>query len=167
MPKGGKPLPTALKVLRGSFLSHPERRNHGEPKVEVKIPEAPRQLSAGAKREWARITNDLVDLGVVALTDRSVLASYCEAYAEWERLSADLNRRRKDPEWDDVVVAAVSGGVRMHPLIAAVSTARREMLRYLIELGLTPAARSRIDTTKTPGRGKVDDAPKVKKYLEA
>jgi P27 family predicted phage terminase small subunit len=79
--RGPKPLPTRLKVVRGTLRK--DRANPREPAVTPEIPTCPDELSPAAKKEWERIAPELAGLGLLAGIDRSALALYAEAYARW------------------------------------------------------------------------------------
>lgn len=84
---GRRALPATVHMLRGnpSKKSEAELAAAGMPMSPVvQAPECPDFLSDDAKAEWARIVDDLVDLGVVTEIDRA--AFQCE----WN----DSNRER-------------------------------------------------------------------------
>lgn len=47
----------------------------------VETPDCPKHLWPEAKKEWKRISFELVDAGLVAKVDRAELALYCQAWA--------------------------------------------------------------------------------------
>src|ERR1041385_4975243 len=81
MPKGSgrRPIPTAVKELRGN----PGKRklNPREPKPAKGIPEMPAGLSEVAQGEWHAITPILDKMGVLTRADGKALGAYCDAYA--------------------------------------------------------------------------------------
>jgi len=56
--RGRRPKPTRLKMLTGNPGKRP--LNPNEPRPEATIPDAPAELSAGARAEWDRLAADLV-----------------------------------------------------------------------------------------------------------
>lgn len=119
-------------------------------KPPVEAPDAPKELFADAKKEWKRIVPLLLAEGVLAKIDRFALAAYCQAYASWlmaQRKIAELNRA--DPENLPGLVAKVgTTGYQQSSAWLQVSNRQSEMaLKFLIEFGGTPSARSRV----TPG----------------
>lgn len=78
---GRPPKPTHLKVLEGN----PGKRalNKHEPKPAVKVPSCPRHLVGEAKKEWRRISRELITLNLLTEVDRAALAAYCQAWARW------------------------------------------------------------------------------------
>jgi P27 family predicted phage terminase small subunit len=167
--KGRKPKPSHLKLVAGN----PGRRplNPCEPKPELALPEVPEHLSAGAKLEWERIARELYSLRLLTRLDRSALAAYCQAYADWVDAEAQLKRYGtviKSPlrtvtrrARDGSEVTETSGGFPMQsPFLAIRNKALELMHRFAIEFGMTPSARSRVSAT---GAESQDDP--AKKYL--
>lgn len=78
---GRKPKPTHLKLLEGN----PGKRalNKNEPKPKVKVPSCPRHLVGEARKEWRRISKELLTLNLLTEIDRAALAAYCQAWARW------------------------------------------------------------------------------------
>ena len=54
MQPGRKPLPTQLKVVRGTLRK--DRANRNEPQGAPAIPTCPRHLGEEATREWRRVS---------------------------------------------------------------------------------------------------------------
>ena len=65
--------PSALKVLHGDFDKNPQRQNHNEPTVEVKAPKCPAYITGESRKEWKRVTAELLSLRVLGEVDRSAL----------------------------------------------------------------------------------------------
>jgi len=80
--QGRKPIPTAVKELRGN----PGHRPLGdrEPQPKVGEPPMPSGLSRYAKQAWKRMVPILLDMGVLTVADGDALMLYCEAYASWK-----------------------------------------------------------------------------------
>ena len=55
------------------------------PALPVEIPDAPDWLDEDALAEWARVSPDLVKLGLISRLDRQALAQYCEAVSDYRR----------------------------------------------------------------------------------
>ena len=92
MPAGRPPKPTAIKALAGNPGKRP--LNNNEPKPSG-IPSCPTFLDAAAKKEWKRISKELIEIGILTSVDRSILASYCDAYSRWAQATEELNDLRK------------------------------------------------------------------------
>jgi P27 family predicted phage terminase small subunit len=133
--RGRKPRPTALKRLDGN----PGKRalNHAEPVPPPGLPDCPEHLSEHACAEWHRLAEALHGMGVLTLADRAALAAYCQAYGRWVEAEEKL---KETP----AMIRTPSGYVQQSPWMSVANKQLELMGRYMAELGLTPAARSRI-----------------------
>lgn len=133
--RGRKPNPTALRRLNGN----PGKRgyNHLEPVAPEGLPDCPPHLSELARAEWDRIALVLYDMGVVTTVDRAALAAYCQAWARW----AEAEEKLKETP---VMLKTPSGYVQQSPWLSVANKQLELMGRYMAELGITPASRSRV-----------------------
>jgi phage terminase small subunit len=78
--KGRKPLPTAVKIAKGT-----EKRyiNGNEPSLKAMGLEPPRYLSGDALEFWKEHAKPLIVAGVVMASDRHSFALLCESFAAW------------------------------------------------------------------------------------
>ena len=81
MKPGPKPLPGNVHQLRGNPSKKPIGDLLGDVQPEIEIPGCPSHLLKEARKEWKRITPELVKLGLIAKIDRAALALYCQAWA--------------------------------------------------------------------------------------
>lgn len=135
MARGRKPKPTAMRRLNGN----PGKRgyNHAEPIPPGDLPTCPEHLSPRARDEWDRLIGPLHGMGVVTTIDRAALAAYCQAYGRW----AEAEERLKETP---LLLKTPSGYVQQSPWLSVVNRQMEIMGRYMAELGLTPASRSRV-----------------------
>ena len=118
--KTGRPAkPTVLKLLAGNPGKRPI--NALEPDAGVIDTSIPNDLSDAAKAHWERLAPMLTKSGVLKQSDRDLLFCYCESYATW------------------------LDGVRAGKLNVSLLSQLRQMLG---EMGMTPAARTRIVVDK-------------------
>jgi phage terminase small subunit len=84
---GRRPIPTRLKLLRGN----PGKRqlNRDEPTPAAEAPSCPSHLGKTARREWRRISRELLKLGLLTKPDRAALAGYCAAFGDWVDTEAE------------------------------------------------------------------------------
>ena len=100
-------------------------------------PHAPRWLNEEARREWRRVVRELHRTGVLTMVDVATLEAYCVSYARWRHGERMLEGQ---PE----VIESDKGNLYQNPWYGVARTAMRDMLRLAQELGMTPAARSRV-----------------------
>lgn len=135
-PGGGrKPKPTALKVLAGNPGHRP--LNSAEPEPRRRMPFCPRVLQGEARREWHRMGKILFQAGLLTEIDGPGLMGYCLAYA---RL---LDAEEKVREFGSVVKAP-SGYLAHSPYLAIANKALEQMRAFLVEFGMTPSSRTRV-----------------------
>lgn len=141
MTRGPKPKPTALRRLAGN----PGKRawNHHEPVPPDEMPTCPEHLNAAAREEWERLAPVLYEMGVVTLVDRAALAAYCQCYGRWVEAEEKM-------KGTPVLLKTASGYVQQSPWLSIANKQLELMGRYMAELGLTPAARSRIAVPPEP-----------------
>ena len=141
MTLGRKPQPTAVRRQAGN----PGKRayNQDEPSFVGDLPDCPAHLGQAARDEWHRLAGVLHKAGVITLADRAALAAYCQCYGRWveaeERLAAT-----------PVMLKTPSGYVQQSPWLSVANKQLELMGRFMAELGLTPAARSRIVALREP-----------------
>ena len=146
--RGRKPKPTALRRAEGN----PGKRawNHDEPVPPEGCPDCPDHLSEPARAEWHRLAGALHEMGVLTLADRAALAAYCQAWGRWVEAE---ERLRETP----ALIRTKSGYVQQSPWLSIANKQLELMGRYMAELGLTPAARSRVRACDT----KAEEEPQL------
>jgi P27 family predicted phage terminase small subunit len=130
-----KPKPTALTVLEG-----PGRR----PRRSAPRPTCPAHLSEAAREEWERLVEVLDEIGVLTRADRGALAAYCQAYGRW--VEAELKLAATPP-----ILKTPAGYLQVSPWMTVANRQMELMARFMGELGLTPAARSRLAVERPRG----------------
>jgi len=153
MARGRRPLPTAVKDLRGNPGKRPQNLN--EPQIEVGDPEMPVGLSDAAKKEWDAMVPHLKKMGVLTPVDRSALAGYCYAFDIWMRANEEIKQfgillktpimGRKGTAEEGTIVAYIT---EKNPAVAIANEALKTKKSFLIEFGMTPASRSKLHVEK-------------------
>jgi P27 family predicted phage terminase small subunit len=130
-----RPKPTAIRRLQGN----PGKRawNHNEPVPPDAQPRCPGHLSAVAQKEWRRLASALHKMGVLTVVDRAALAAYCAAYGRWVEAEEKL---KETP----TLFKTPAGYVQQSPWLGIANKQLELMGRYMVELGITPASRSRV-----------------------
>ena len=135
MTTGRKPVPTHLKLLRGTLRKH--RQPNAEPKPSGDLLRCPDWFGASARQGWAyAIANSAP--GLLKRCDRAVLATFVLAEAEVREATVKI-------EETGLVLGSKRHGVTTNPYVRVRRLAMLVMLRAAAELGSTPASRSRID----------------------
>lgn len=135
---GPPPTPTALKKLRGN----PGQRPIGEEPTPVQqsrktATALPPELKGDAMHEWCRIADELYDIGLLTVLDRSYLMAYCQAYGMYVESTQVIND-------EGFTVAGRQGGVVKHPAVSVQKDALDTMLKFGQRFGLSPSDRARL-----------------------
>ena len=142
--------PTKLKILEGNPGKRP--LNGYEPQPKVERPSCPAFLCYEARVEWKRIVPKLVALGLITRVDRAALAAYCQAYGRWAKaekaLTAIESKFENVNAGSGMCYQTSNGNWVMQPLISVANKALEQMHKFLIEFGMTPASRSKINVSK-------------------
>ncbi len=142
--------PTNLKLLKGTFRKN--RSATSEPQPEAAIPQVPEHLSDQAKVEWGRVSQELMTLGLLTRIDRAALAAYCECWSDW--IDASRLCAAKDGQ-DRKVIKTGAGNFIENPYFSIKKRCAELMHKFLVEFGMTPASRTRINVEpKAPEKSK-------------
>lgn len=135
--------PTHLKVITGTAQKC--RINPAEPQPELGAPPTPDWLSDRAHEIYAGLCAHLDSMGVLALVDDHVVALAASRLEEVEITTASVEDGGRTYETTN---ANGERMIRPNPMVAQRSEAMRHAQALLSELGLTPAARSKVSATK-------------------
>lgn len=147
-----RPKPTHLKVVTGN----PGKRalNKREPKPAREIPSCPAHLSDTGKVAWGRLSVLIDRMGILTEADGAALERLCDCYAEIlecreiiardGRTYSSVTTRTTSEEGEETTVEEVKSLLKANPAVAMLADADRRFKSYLIEFGLTPAARSKV-----------------------
>lgn len=148
---GRRPTPTALKLVKGN----PGKRavNKKEPKPKRVLPSCPAHLSDDAKVAWGRLVVLLDRMGVLTEADTFALERLCDCYA-------DILACRELIERDGRTYTTIDQNgntlVKNNPAVNQLRAADAQFKSYLVEFGLTPAARTKLEVNNPDGDDKKD-----------
>ena len=143
--RGPAPLPTALKVLRGT--ARPGRINRHEPEPSPNAPALPDDISDEARVVWERVLREFGHSGVIRAADTDILRLYCEAVARYDYAARLLT------ETGPLIRGARGGELVKNPLHQIVRDNATLVRALAGDLGLTPSARTSLrygDAAGTP-----------------
>jgi len=138
---GRKPLPTNLKLIRGT--ARPHRLNPDEPAPRLSAPEPPGHLDDRARAKFVELASMLVGYGVMTELDADALARYCVIWNRW--LDAEAEIKRKGP-----IVKTEAGNIIHSPFLAVANRCHRQLAQLESEFGLAPSSRSRVRAAPQP-----------------
>ena len=129
--------PTALKRLQGN--PGKRRINKREPVVPELQSDCPEFLGIQSKKEWDRIKALFLEHKILTESDRSALTAYCSAWGRW--IEAEENIKKSG-----MLIKAPSGYPIHNPWLAISNKAFDQMMKLMVEFGMTPSSRSKIQT---------------------
>jgi len=141
---GKKPLPTKIKELRGGRKTYHRKMPKNEPKPNkyARVPSPPGHLDRIGKNEWRRVSKQLHQAGLLTKIDRAALLAYCTCYSTWVNAQEQVKKH-------GVLIKAQSGFPMQSPYLQIANKAMIEMRKWLVEFGMTPSSRSRVDAKKS------------------
>ena len=101
------------------------------------MPDCPDYLAPEAKAERARIASILNQIGLLTQVDRPLMVCYCQTYAR----RAEAERKLAETP---LILRTPAGYIQQSPLLSIANKQLELLAKYLTELGLTPASRSRL-----------------------
>lgn len=149
--RGPKPKPGELKLLEGN-RGHRPVSNDGQLRPQVEVPDPPKYLGREARKEWKRITVELVRYNIVSSLDQHMLGMLCQAVERvvlfetaLQRLSVKALEENKAPE--SPYIAHTDKGYELQSVRYQLLNREREMLMKLLgEFGLSPSLRAKVVT---------------------
>jgi P27 family predicted phage terminase small subunit len=133
--------PAALKILDGNPGKRPIK---DEPKPVPIAPDCPIWLPQFAQEEWQRVYRQLEQLGLLTQVDGTAFEAYCMAYGQWKESHLILREK-------GLTFMTPNGYEQQRPEVAIANNAAKIMRGFMIEFGLTPAARARMGTDPKAG----------------
>lgn len=144
---GRKPLPTRVKEVKGTLQKC--RINPREPKPIGDLSEPPEYMSEGAQTAW-RYAIECAPPHLLKRLDLSVLEVWACAADLYRKAQAGLAKT-------GLLVKAPSSGVPMQsPYLAIANKQAQIMTKAAIEMGFTPASRSRVTLPVETGDSDLD-----------
>lgn len=146
---GRRPSPTAIKLATGNRGKR--RINHHDATKPKGTPIPPEDLGDSVRQAWFAITPILQGMGVLDTSDGLALERLCECYVEVRELTKDI---RENGRTQKVQTESGAAFERQRPQVAMLADADRRFKSYLVEFGMSPAARSKVhaspEDTETP-----------------
>lgn len=136
MPQGPPPKPTALRLLHGD---RKDRINAREPVTRSLPPAAPDDLADDVRAIWDYTLAGIVHMKIAADVDRDALVCYCEAVVAHRKASAIIAKT-------SILIKGLHGGMVRNPALQIQRDAAMTIRGFAQEFGLTPSARTRIQT---------------------
>ena len=111
---------------------------------------APRSLGQDGRRAWRRLARDLVAAKILSNVDFDALHAYCSAIDQFLKAERYVKK-------NGMHTYASSGAMVASPYVNMRNQAQEQMRKWANELGITPAARSRVEAITDKGESDEDD----------
>jgi len=113
------------------------------------LPEPPSILCDLAKQEWEERGPGLARMGILTQVDVAIYAAYCQSYADYCRAREGIRLLIEGLPKGETSRAFLTRGTLgtdiKNPLFRIARESAQDMIRFAGELGLTPAARARLE----------------------
>ena len=130
-------VPTNIKILRGT--AQPCRTNEDEPEPSHEGIKPPAGMSRKARKKWLETAEILKDCRIMTVADIDVLRTYAEAFIMFSEAACKVNT-------EGGVIEGADGPI-VNPNIKLMKLGFDQMMPPMRELGMTPAARTKVSTT--------------------
>lgn len=144
---GRRPLPSNVHVLRGN--PGKRRRNPAEPRPAQRLPDCPAVLSETARAEWPGVVALIAEVKEDKAVNVLALSQLCEALADFRAAGTAVAEH-------GLTYVTETGQIKANPAVRLRADADRRIRAWLVEFGLTPAARSRLTGGKDDATHEAD-----------
>lgn len=156
MKKGRRPRPTALKLLQGE---RPSRVNDDELAAMAGAPAPPEALDELVAGQYRALVALLEPVGVLTELDGPALVAFAQVLVEHHQAARLVNTVGP-------LIRDDHGQARTNPAYRIRRDTGRDILRWAMEFGMTPAARSQISRRLASGAAAPRD-PIAQRYLSS
>lgn len=133
--RGPKPLPTAVKIARGTF--QPCRANQDEPKIIPQRPPDPEGLDPEERMVYDRWADILLTIGVLSAADGAALRDLACA-------DVRVTRARAEAKKHGMVQVDEKGTTKPSGYARELDAARADFSRLCACFGVTPSDRTKV-----------------------
>lgn len=137
---GSRPLPTALKMLKGTHQSCRDADNAPPANVPTMMPAPPEWLNFRAAEIFRQLAIHLTGMKILNVEDVPMLGLLASRLEEVEDLTFAIESSGR-------TYISGKGLLKARPEVAMRNEAMRHAQSLLIEFGLSPAARSRVSAS--------------------
>lgn len=149
MGNGGRPrTPTKSKIIKGTFRKDRAPEHEPEPDLVEQYPKPPSGLPRDGRRMWKRLAKELVDKRILTVVDLEALEVCCMNYGIYRELYRAVTTVRGDDgskRKRTIAEYLLGRNSQTMPEYVAMTKAMYTFKAYLVEFGLTPSSRSRLD----------------------
>lgn len=132
--------PTKLKAMAGAYEKNPKRRPKHEPEPPTGDAKPLAEIHEDGSRMWSHLAEWMRQMSLCSPVYAGAMQLLAEAYDDYYRLRRDVY------EEGFVIDQITQFGAKpiRNPKAVEMHAARDKVMRLLIEFGLTPAAKSKV-----------------------
>ena len=141
--QGRKPKPPQLRIADGTHRNdrHGQKKAVGSEKVLNEVPKPPTGKGKNFQKWWKHYAGEMLATGTLTARDIAPLEVLCDAQ---EELAAAM-QTMDQAEIDGMLYLPTMGGAMVkHPVFTVISSLRKTILTYQLNLGFTPTGRSKV-----------------------
>lgn len=143
--RGPLPKKDSLKALSGS--KEITQADFDDLNKQFDPPIAPEHLNNAERKVWCETVKLLQPLRLLERIDSAILGAYCCSRVRWQVAEKALQDLGKTDAKEALLTIGASGNLVANPLITISRNAQADMVAYANELGMTPAARIKIQAS--------------------
>jgi P27 family predicted phage terminase small subunit len=147
--RGPKGKPPELQLLEGNRGNRPINLETLF-RPEVGTPDAPRWLSAEARKAWKRLSVELIRYNLLSKVDRDGFAMLCQTIGRLEQVERSINAKQAlladaGKDISDALMDVTPNGLRVQSaLYQVLNKEQAKLYRMLESFGLRPDARAKV-----------------------
>jgi P27 family predicted phage terminase small subunit len=145
MTRGRKPIPTQLKIHRGTLEKSRLLNNEYSPEVLNIAPEPTFLTTEYELQEYNSVTTQLIKDGLISKIDTSLIEAYCVEMAKY--------RQAKEIITKEGAVSVGKFGTFVNPWHLIMERSLDRALKIGVMFGLTPSARTKVSANKPKKTG--------------
>ena len=140
---GRSPTPSAKRGLQGNPGHRPMNAAEPTPTIVLRVPNAPRRLSARVAKTWHKVGEELRKAGLLTVLGLLALERYCDAYEDLLEACDDIAKNGR------YLYPPSGGGRYVNPAYNMKLAAENRMQWFEIQFGITPTAATRVRVFNT------------------
>ena len=141
---GNNRKPRTAKIIQGTFRKDRNPRKEPTPTLMAGPPKPPSGLNRWARREWKRLAAELHDQELLSVVDLPALEIACAAYGVYREC---FERIRKNYHGLGEYLDVPGENSHTRPLFSAARHGWAAYKSYLVEFGLSPVSRNRVEVS--------------------
>lgn len=138
MTAGRKPIPTAIKELKGTARADRVLKNEAQFPIPERMLRVPDGLNHYGEDLWRELGKLLLDAGLFSYGDKIALEMLCQVYGRLKYATEKMQSEGGE------VLEGASGNLYQSPWLNIVNRSWDQLRSMLSEFGLTPAERTRV-----------------------